>query len=198
MASLRAESEQLPERLHRLRCELHASIYDLSRRLEALSCRAQPPSGPDPSLLTEPSHRAPDALPGVAGCAGAVLRFWRAGDSSPAPAGPPYSVVLSVSAVQGAALRLAAAFPPARPGPGRWSFPPARPGPGRRTVPHSCGLGSGASARRCSRSCGRLGARRAGKEQQTSRAASLGPSPSGGSGMRACAALPRAQPKLYW
>jgi hypothetical protein len=49
------------------------------------------------------------ALPGVEGCAGAVLRFWRAGDCPPAAPPPPYSLVLSVTAVQGAALRLAAA-----------------------------------------------------------------------------------------
>jgi hypothetical protein len=101
---------------------------------------------------------ASEALPGVGGCAGAVLRFWRAGDGSPAPAGPHYSVVLSVTAAQGAALRLAAASL-------------------RRDLGLVVGR-CGASGRCCLGSCGRLGgwagrlgARRAGEERRRSRAA---------------------------
>ena len=61
------------------------------------------------SLLVALQSGACGALPGLPGPAGAVQHFWRAGDSAPTSPTPSYSVVLSVTAAQGAALRLAAA-----------------------------------------------------------------------------------------
>ena len=65
--------------------------------------------GVSASVLAALQSGACGALPGVPGPAGAVLRFWRAGTSAPSPSESPYSVVLSVTAAQGSALRLAAA-----------------------------------------------------------------------------------------
>jgi hypothetical protein len=64
------------------------------------------------SALAALQSGACGALPGLPGPAGAVLRFWRAGDSAPLLAASPpatYNIVLSVSDTQGGALRLAAA-----------------------------------------------------------------------------------------